>query len=297
MMKWAILLILAASPSQAIEGHEAVTAASVGAGSLGSGVIVSSLAVNAVYPAAVSAGTYSNITGVGTQGTLSVTGAANVGVFTVDSASATVEGQLLVTPGAGVAATSPVLDITSQTATTKLFQVFANGKAALGAPASVSDALTILPANNTGIMLRESDDGYSAGQWYSNTESSLIRLNRIGTTTINLNGWGGPSYFNVTSQNFGIGTITPNQTLHVVGTSHISGASTFASSATFTSSIQTDGFLQTFSRTQAQIEALTPAAVGQVYYCSDCTLTTLCISTGTALSAFGSAVAPGTDCD
>src|SRR3990167_9308384 len=47
-----------------------IPAVDVQAGSLGSGVIASSLAVNSVHPAAVSAGTYSNVTGVGTLGSL-----------------------------------------------------------------------------------------------------------------------------------------------------------------------------------------------------------------------------------
>ena len=48
-------------------GLDNLTAAAINTGSLGSGVIVSSLAVNAVYPAAVSLTTYGNIQGIGSQ--------------------------------------------------------------------------------------------------------------------------------------------------------------------------------------------------------------------------------------
>lgn len=43
-------------------GNITLPAANVAAGSLGSSVIASSVAVNAVYPSAVAAGTYSNVT-------------------------------------------------------------------------------------------------------------------------------------------------------------------------------------------------------------------------------------------
>jgi len=40
------------------------------------------------------------------------------------------------------------------------------------------------------------------------------------------------------------------------------------------------------SLTSAGIRALTPAVVGQVYYCSDCAVVPVCVSTGTAISSF-----------
>ena len=156
-----------------------------------------------------------------------------VGAFTVDSASATVEGQLLVTPGAEVAATSPVLDVTSVTASTKLFQVLANGKVTIGGSGTLGDALTILPANNQGIAIRESDDGNVAGQWYADASSSLLRMMSGGTVKIQFNSQGGASYINA-GQSVGIGNAAPAQTLDVTGTFQTSGASTFASSMTVT---------------------------------------------------------------
>src|SRR5207302_1789897 len=48
-------------------GLTSLTAANISAGTLGTSVVASSIAVNAVYPGAVSAATYANITGVGAQ--------------------------------------------------------------------------------------------------------------------------------------------------------------------------------------------------------------------------------------
>lgn len=41
-----------------------------------------------------------------------------------------------------------------------------------------------------------------------------------------------------------------------------------------------------YSRTKAQILAIDPIAVGEEYYCSDCTASNICISTGTAVGQF-----------
>lgn len=60
-----------------------------------------------------------------------------------------------------------------------------------------------------------------------------------------------------------------------------------------TNTAVTTGYLQLYSRTRAQIAAITPVpttpggvVTGQEYYCSDCTTTSVCISTGSAKGAF-----------
>ena len=58
-----------------------------------------------------------------------------------------------------------------------------------------------------------------------------------------------------------------------------------------------NGYLQLYSQTKAQIKAFTPGEVGQQYYCNDCTTTTVCISTGTALGAFSQIQSPTTACN
>lgn len=86
------------------------------------------------------------------------------------------------------------------------------------------------------------------------------------------------------------------------------GGATFTSSATFNhangittrygvtggSVTANAGFIQLFSRTLAQLGAITPSVVGQMYYCSDCTTDGAVISTGTAQGAFGRVSAKST---
>lgn len=72
-----------------------------------------------------------------------------------------------------------------------------------------------------------------------------------------------------TSYNVGIATDTPKERLHVAGNLRIDS-----------------GFLQLTSQTSAQIKAATPKAVGEYYYCSNCTTVTTCVSTGTVVGAW-----------
>ena len=76
--------------------------------------------------------------------------------------------------------------------------------------------------------------------------------------------------------NVGISTNAPTSTLHVAG------SASFGSIGQ--SSFTAQGFWEPFSRTKAQIDALTPTKVGQIIYASDTTLPGLCISTGTAVA-------------
>lgn len=46
------------------------------------------------------------------------------------------------------------------------------------------------------------------------------------------------------------------------------------------------GYVQYASKSKAQIEAITPSAAGQSYYCSDCIDAAVCVSTGTGVSAW-----------
>lgn len=73
----------------------------------------------------------------------------------------------------------------------------------------------------------------------------------------------------------------------VTGTTSVSGAKVSV----------TAGPLTLYSRTQAQIEAFTPAAVGEVYYCNDCTATSVCVSSAAAVMSWVSVVNPATACD
>lgn len=44
--------------------------------------------------------------------------------------------------------------------------------------------------------------------------------------------------------------------------------------------------LDHWNRTKAQLDAITPARKGQVYFCTDCTVPNLCVSTGTHINDF-----------
>lgn len=53
-----------------------------------------------------------------------------------------------------------------------------------------------------------------------------------------------------------------------------------------TALLEVAGVIETFSRTVAQVQSLTPTAVGQILYCSNCTTPDMCVSTGTAVNQF-----------
>ncbi len=56
------------------------------------------------------------------------------------------------------------------------------------------------------------------------------------------------------------------------------------------------GTPQLTSQTKTQIAAITPSAVGQMYYCSDCATLANCVSTGTVVGSFSSPINTGTPC-
>lgn len=71
----------------------------------------------------------------------------------------------------------------------------------------------------------------------------------------------------------------------VGGSLTVAGASTLTGAVAVSSNTVLSGFLQLFPRTLAQLQALTPAAVGQVYFCSNC-VASVCVSSGTAVDQF-----------
>ncbi len=78
----------------------------------------------------------------------------------------------------------------------------------------------------------------------------------------------------------------------------IAGAVTGPTSVTATKIVASGaGSVGLYSRTKAQILALTPAAAGQIYFCSDCTAVSICVSTGTAAGAFVKATDKTAACD
>jgi hypothetical protein len=57
------------------------------------------------------------------------------------------------------------------------------------------------------------------------------------------------------------------------------------------------GAIRLYSRTKAQINALATPAIGDAYYCSDCTAVTMCVSTGTVVNSFVKVDARTAVCD
>ena len=77
------------------------------------------------------------------------------------------------------------------------------------------------------------------------------------------------------------------------GNPSVPGNPTFSGTTTFSGTAAVTGVLKLPSKTEAQMRALTPAAVGQVYYVSD-SVVFVCVSTGTAKDSFASFA--GGDC-
>ena len=74
-------------------------------------------------------------------------------------------------------------------------------------------------------------------------------------------------------------------------------AITGSTSVTGAKVVVSGGALQLYSRTQAQIEAFTPLAAGELYYCNDCTATAVCVSSAAAVMSWVSVVDPTTACN
>lgn len=64
-----------------------------------------------------------------------------------------------------------------------------------------------------------------------------------------------------------------------------------------TAVIVTAGPIRSYSRTKAQILAIASPAIGDEYYCSDCTAVTKCVSTGTVVGSFVKIDARTAACD
>lgn len=84
-----------------------------------------------------------------------------------------------------------------------------------------------------------------------------------------------------------IGTDRANPTASITSAGVITG-STLVTGAKVTASA---GAVTLYSRSKAQINAITPVAVGEVYYCNDCTSEVICVSTRTAVGG----ISKGTD--
>jgi len=78
----------------------------------------------------------------------------------------------------------------------------------------------------------------------------------------------------------------------------IAGAVTGPTAITATKLIASGaGSVGLYSRSLSQLNAITPAAAGQVYYCNDCVHSAVCVSSGTGVGAFVASSSPTVHCD
>lgn len=78
----------------------------------------------------------------------------------------------------------------------------------------------------------------------------------------------------------------------------LSGVVSGATSNTATKFIASgEGSIQLYSRSKAQLLLLTPSAIGQTYYCNDCTTVAICVSTATAVHSIVKSTDRAAACD
>ena len=80
--------------------------------------------------------------------------------------------------------------------------------------------------------------------------------------------------------------VQSNQFSVGVSTLAVTGGKVGVGTASPSAMLDVSGTIGAWSRTMAQINALVPTAVGQIVFCNNCTVTNLCVSTGTAVAQF-----------
>ena len=108
------------------------------------------------------------------------------------------------------------------------------------------------------------------------------------------------STYNLGTSALPIGTVYADA---IIGASVSSGGAFSGTSGTFSEALTgqsvkvSSGPMTLYSRSSAQILALTPAEVGEMYFCNNCSPLTLCVSTGTAVLQFADVADPTAACD
>ena len=165
---------------------------------------------------------------------------------------------------------------------------------AAGADMTTGVTNTCIGANANGAGNGQACSSIVSGS--SNTAVGAGALGNIsqtntnsGNTFIGFNNGSAGNYTNVIA--LGINALTSNATLSnqaYIGafTGGTYEVNVNMSSATVHSITADSGYMQLASKTVSQLGAITPSAVGQHYYCSDCATVPVCISTGTNKGAF-----------
>jgi len=164
--------------------------------------------------------------------------------------------------------------------------VVANGKIGIG----VNPTQNLEINTSVGLMNATGDSVFYQGYNYgANNYASFKWVAPSGGLQIGPQGF--PKTLNMlTNGKVGISTDTPTYGLDVYGTGRYTDAVTLDSTLGVTGAVTIGGYTQLYSRSMAQLLAITPTVVGQQYFCNDCSPTKIVVSTGTSQGNFADAV-------
>jgi hypothetical protein len=101
------------------------------------------------------------------------------------------------------------------------FTIDTSGRIGIGG-ATVNDPITIIPEDNRGVVIRETDDGNDAIRMGADSSSGFIRGYAGGSETLFFSSYGGSDSYIANGQ-FGVGNSDPNATLDITGNVALSG--------------------------------------------------------------------------
>lgn len=275
-----------------VQGGAAFTAGIVANGGISgtTGSLSSTLDVvgQTTIGAAATKSTFTTAGGAAFSGAVIANGGATItsltGPLTVESSSATVEGQLLVTPGAGVAPTSAVVQISSANSS-NIAQFLANGKTVL----TQSSLVTIWNGAAGGDIVAAIDpSGYSGDRVLLSLKAHVNQANnffQIGIANP------GDKFVIEANGDVGINEASPEAALEVAAKATDSFALIVSSQNASTSLLSVSATLGALNlaggaKTKAAFALATPA-LGDLHQCSDCAVPyTICVATAATLGSY-----------
>lgn len=192
--------------------------------------------------------------------TLTITGTDGGGVSFITSGGASVGGALTV---AGISTLGGDVGLTGGLTASGAI----SGLSLAGSGAAIT-ALT--PAN------------FSAGTLPANVIASSVAVNKVGNAQM-----AAATYSNITvpaanvaAGSLGASVISSSVALAAVGSDQLATNSVTDVKIVSMAASKLTGDFSPVPHTKAELLVLVPASAGKLYYCSDCTLTTLAVSTG-----------------